>query len=133
MDSHTTWPFESHKSPVLSLSLSSFFESQKSPVLSLSLSSFFGFQVSPSLPVCTHTCTLIHCTCTEIHLDTCTCTPVCHMYTHMAYYWLKERHSTVLSLGQMVQLIMIILSLTAFNSLLIGSKCIANGAHTNHC
>ena len=32
----------------------------------------------------------------------------------------------------MVQLIMIILSLTAL-TLLIDSRCIPNGAHTNHC
>ena len=33
--------------------------------------------------------------------------------------------------GPVVQLIMIILSLTAL-TLLIGSKCILNGTHTNH-
>ena len=47
----------------------------------------------------------------------------------MAHNWPKELliwHCTVLSLGQMAQLIMIILSLTA----LIGSRCIPNGTHT---
>ena len=42
-----------------------------------------------------------------------------------AYIW----HSTVLSLGLIAQLIMIVLLQTA----LIGSRCIPNGAHTNHC
>ena len=40
-------------------------------------------------------------------------------------------HSTFLSLGQMVQLIMIITN--SINSSLIGSRCITNGTHTNHC
>ena len=44
-------------------------------------------------------------------------------------------HYTVLSLGQIAQLIMIILSLTALTLLLIRSRCtcIPNGTHINHC
>ena len=56
-------------------------------------------------------------------------TPVFMIRVH---HWPKELliwHCTVLSLGQLVQLIMIVLSLTA----LIGSRCSLNGAHTNHC
>ena len=50
----------------------------------------------------------------------------------MAHHWPKELLNwchTVLSLGQMAQIIMIILSLIAL-TLLIGSKCIPNGAHS---
>ena len=54
----------------------------------------------------------------------------------MAHHWLKELliwHCTVLSLGQMAQLIMIILSLTVLTLFkLIGSRCIPNGTHTGH-
>ena len=49
----------------------------------------------------------------------------------MVHHWPKELliwHSTVLSLGQMAQLIMVILSLTA----LIDSRCIPNGTYTDH-
>ena len=37
------------------------------------------------------------------------------------------------SLGQIVQLIMIISSLTSLTCLLIDSKCLPNGTHINHC
>ena len=50
-------------------------------------------------------------------------------HAHMASY--LALHSSLF--GPVVQLVMIILSLTAFNVLLTGSRCFPNGAHTNHC
>ena len=54
----------------------------------------------------------------------------------MAHHWPAQRasylalHSSLF--GPVAQLIMIILSLTALTLQLIGSRCILNGAHTNH-
>ena len=54
----------------------------------------------------------------------------------MAHHWPKELliwHCTVLSLGPDGAVNYDYIITNSINSLLIGSRCIPNGAHTNHC